>query len=38
MIPNGVWHTYDINHDNIYQSLVSLFVLSTLEGWPDYMY
>ena len=33
-----MWHTHDINHDNIYESLVSLFVLSTLEGWPDYMY
>ena len=35
---DGVWHTYDVNFDNIYQSLVSLFILSTLEGWPDYIY
>ncbi|MFN9907392.1 MAG: ion transporter [bacterium] len=34
----GKWRNYDINFENIYQSLVSLFVLSTLEGWPDYMY
>lgn len=34
----GRWHIYDINFNNIYESLVSLFVLSTLEGWPDYMY
>lgn len=34
----GEWHTHDVNFENIYQSLVSLFILSTLEGWPDYMY
>jgi hypothetical protein len=34
----GRWRNYDFNFENIYQSLVSLFVLSTLEGWPDYMY
>ena len=33
----GVWHTYDINFNHIFSSLVSLFVLSTLEGWPDYL-
>lgn len=35
---DGKWRKYDINFDNIYESLVSLFVLSTLEGWPDYLY
>ena len=34
----GEWHNHDVNFENIYQSLVSLFILSTLEGWPDYMY
>jgi hypothetical protein len=33
-----VWLNWDINFDNILYSMVSLFVLSTLEGWPDYMY
>ena len=28
----------DINFDNIYQSLISLFVLSTLNDWDTYMY
>ena len=32
------WRIHDINFDNIWNSFVSLFVLSTLEGWPDYMY
>lgn len=27
-----------MNMDNILNALVTLFVLSTLEGWPDYMY
>lgn len=31
------WRTYDINFDNFFSSFVSLFVLSTLEGYPDYM-
>jgi hypothetical protein len=35
---SGVWLNWDINFDNILYSMVSLFVLSTLEGWPDYMY
>lgn len=35
---NGTWLSYDINFDNIFQSMISLFVLSTLEGWPEYMY
>ena len=29
---------HDINFDNIVTSLVALFVLSTLEGWPDYIF
>ena len=27
-----------MNFDNFINSFTSLFVLSTLEGWPDYMY
>ena len=34
----GVWHHYDINFDNILNGMISLFVLSSLEGWPDYLY
>ena len=32
------WRNHDINFDNIISSFVSLFVLSTLEGWPDYLF
>ncbi|CAD8210431.1 unnamed protein product [Paramecium octaurelia] len=34
----GVWDNRDINFDNVLQGMLTLFVLSTLEGWPDYMY
>ena len=27
-----------MNFDTIFSTSVALFVLSTLEGWPDYMY
>lgn len=30
----GVWSNFDSNFDNIANGLVSLFILSTLEGWP----
>jgi hypothetical protein len=32
------WTRHDINFDNIFDSMISLFVLSTLEGWPDYIF
>ena len=34
---DGLWLNFDMNFDNILNALISLFVLSTLEGWPDYM-
>jgi hypothetical protein len=34
----AIWRDHDINFNNFLTSFVSLFVLSTLEGWPDYMY
>ncbi len=30
----GVWSNFDSNFDNIANGLISLFILSTLEGWP----
>lgn len=30
----GVWTDYDSNFENIFNGMVTLFVLSTLEGWP----
>ncbi|CAD8122811.1 unnamed protein product [Paramecium sonneborni] len=34
----GIWENRDINFDNVLRGMLTLFVLSTLEGWPDYMY
>ncbi len=34
---NGTWKIYDTNFDNIFSSMITLFILSTLEGWPDIM-
>lgn len=34
----GTWLNFDMNFDNILNAMISLFVLSTLEGWPDYMF
>ena len=35
---DGKWLNFDVNFDNILNAMISLFVLSTLEGWPDYMF
>lgn len=37
-IAGASWQTYDMNFEDIFQSLLSLFVLSTIEGWPDYLF
>ncbi len=37
-ISGAKWDTYDINMDNIFRAMLSLFIISTLEGWPNYMY
>ncbi|CAK63561.1 unnamed protein product (macronuclear) [Paramecium tetraurelia] len=34
----GVWANRKVNFDNILNGMLSLFILSTLEGWPDQMY
>ena len=33
-----IFDTNNINFDNYINSLISLFVLSTLEGWPNYLF
>lgn len=38
LIPGATWSTYDTNMDNIGSSMLTLFILSTLEGWPNYMH
>lgn len=34
----GVWENRKVNFDNILNGMLTLFILSTLEGWPDIMY
>jgi hypothetical protein len=34
----GEWVRYSSNFDNVAQAMVTLFVLSSLENWPDLMY
>ncbi|CAD8189628.1 unnamed protein product [Paramecium octaurelia] len=34
----GIWANRKVNFDNILNGMLSLFILSTLEGWPDQMY
>lgn len=36
--PPAVWSTYDINCDNIGSAMLFLFILSSFEGWPDYVW
>jgi len=33
----GHWLVYDSNYDDIFSALMTLFIVSTLEGWPDIM-
>ena len=33
----GKWKTYDHNFDNFIEAMLTLFVLASLEGWPDVM-
>jgi hypothetical protein len=35
---NGKWGSYDHNYDNVLSAMITLFIVSTLEGWPDIMY
>lgn len=32
------WKSHDTNFDNIYTAMITLYVVSSLEGWPDIMY
>ena len=34
----GVWMRWDSNFDNIFEAMMTLFIVSSLEGWPDIMY
>lgn len=35
LLAGGSWNRYDHNFDNVPQAYISLFVVSSLEGWPD---
>ncbi|EGR33344.1 hypothetical protein IMG5_055680, partial [Ichthyophthirius multifiliis] len=37
-IQGAEWKTHDINFDNIGNSMLSLFILSTIEAWPNYVW
>jgi hypothetical protein len=32
------WKTRDFNFDNIFNAMITLFIVSTLEAWPDIMF
>ena len=34
----GEWKRWDSNFDDIGQSMLTLFIVASLEGWPDIMY
>ena len=34
---NPEWIKYDVNYDNAFNSLLSMFILSTLENWNNIM-
>jgi len=34
----GQWDVYDSNFDNVISAMMTLFVVSSLEGWPDIMH
>jgi hypothetical protein len=34
----NVWSTYPTNFDNIINAMVTLFIISSRELWPDIMY
>lgn len=32
---NRIWSRNDFNFDNVMDAMISLFVVSTFEGWPE---
>lgn len=37
-LANGKWGPYDQNFDNVLNAMLTLFIISTQEGWPNTMY
>ena len=36
-LASGFWKKYDFNYDNVINAMSTLYVVSSLEGWPDIM-
>lgn len=36
-LAGGDWETYDQNFDDVAQAMTTLYIVSSLEGWPDIM-
>ena len=34
----GKWLTYDSNFDSVPNAMMTLFIVASLEGWPDIMF
>ena len=35
---NGTWSVQNANFDNIFISMITIFIISTQENWPSIMY
>ena len=36
-VNGGSWERYNSNFDDVFQAMMTLFIVSSLEGWPDIM-
>lgn len=36
-VDGGSWERYDSNFDDVFQAMMTLFIVASLEGWPDIM-
>ena len=36
-LASGIWKKYDFNYDSVISAMQTLYVVSSLEGWPDIM-
>ena len=34
---SGLWSKFDFNYDDAMKAMETLYVVSSLEGWPDIM-
>ena len=38
MMARGKWKTFESNFDSVPSAMMTLFIVASLEGWPDIMY